>query len=987
MKDKLATSWEIYNQIIWNPKLNAQMFRVGFADRMAKSGIREKPLLEWANESDIPWHRIRYFRCGEVIVWDRTQRIDLFAQKALPIEAWLPEENIAAVIPEAITNFTPQNIWHFGNGNWQVCRDEVTNQEVPQLKVVTYNVLCDEHEKTYVRSAERYAAIVQYLQTLDADIIALQEATPLLLQLLLQQTWAQQYYISEAPQAPGLRPFGQVILSKYLFSLVEHLYSPQKRFLVAGWQFNDTPFHLANIHLTSNRSTKATTVRQEQLAVMTNYLNTLLSDVLLVGDYNMRGDDDTTLLKNYHFEDVWELQHPDQEGFSFDPTQNPLAEKMSLSGLPGRLDRMYLRSQDAHWMPQSIGLFGQEPIANDYLRASDHYGLLATYAWTALFQVGKGVSEETLEQIQTVTPTYQSAIVLVPPQEIWKPIQKIRAKYDQKMERWMPHITLVYGFIPEALFEAALPLLAQALQQLRPFEITLEDFQYFEHRKSTTAWLRPVPQFAQALQQLQDVLQPLFPQCHEQTSRATGFVPHLSVGQFDSPEEAQKLLPDWSPITFLADKIALISRQKDTPFDIKYSVYLGQKPLENTAKISLMAWAKQRMPRISGAATKKRSQALHLLEEICSKILNHPIQLQVFGSELLGVATANSDIDVLCPIPAAMAFSDFYDQLQLSLANLAQAIQLVSDARISTLKFTLQEISFDLLAIQTPYFPVPLAQVKPSDFNQFDAASWQGLAGYLEAKQIQHLVRQNVGMTLFRDLTTIIRLWASRKQLTGNVFGFFSNISWAILAAWSCNKFSTNHGIAGKDITCEDLLKNFFELLTQHDWQKPISLQSAGLNYTVRKHRDWMPVTSAIHPYKNTTRNLTRSTAKTIRYEINKAHDLLQKASIDWEVFFAPTDIMDYKHLLVLELEASQSQDLLLAQGKLEGSLLGVILGLEQQLQAEVRPATLVKKDGLKSKIILGLRLLQNTPRGSIEEFVGEFTYDHGAKLRVYLEG
>lgn len=983
MKDKLATSWEIYNQIMWNPRLNAQAFTVGFADRMSKSGIREKSLLEWAGESDIPWHRIRYYRCGGVVVWDRGKRLDLFADKQLPAEAWVAEAN-PVVATEVNDDFTLRAIYCFQQNQWQAYTGTVHNCQVAELKVVTYNVLCDEHEKAYVRSEERYAALAQYLESIDADMIALQEATPMLMEVLKEQAWAQNYFLSEHPNSPTLRPFGQVILSKHPFSLVEHLYSPQKRFLVAGWQINGEAFHLANVHLTSNRTDKAMGVRQQQLEVMVDYLKLLGGDVLLVGDFNMREDENVDILNNHQFEDIWLLQHPNNAGFSFNPAQNPLAERFSRSGMPGRFDRMYLRSQNLHWLPQNIELFGQEPIAQDYLRASDHYGVQASYHFAGEAPaIAHQVPQEVLEQLQTVPPTYQSAIVLIPPQEAQAPIQKIRQQYDQKVGRWMPHITLVYGFIPDTLFEAALPLLDAALQQLPPFELTLQDFSYFEHRKSTTGWLRPVAQPADALQRLQDLLQPLFPQCNEQTSRALGFTPHLSVGQFDTPEEAQKRLPAWTPLRFMVDKVALISRGKDTPFEVKYQVYLGQTPAQETPQ-TLLGQLNRLAPLSPAQAQLKRQGALAQLRQICNQVLNQNIQLQVFGSELLKITQAHSDIDVLCPIPHLMKTEQFFDQLQAALASVAQDVHLVTDARVPALKFELQGVSFDLLAVQNPLFPSPLHQIKAEDFTQFDELSWQSVAGYLEGQQILAIGEQTVGAALFKDFLRAIRLWANRQQLTGNAFGFFGNISWAILAAWGCAQYP-----AQASPSVEDLLKHFFALLAGHDWAQPIGLQQGAPSYTVRKHRDWMPVVSAFYPYKNTTRNLTQSTAQTIEQAIRAAHAQLQNGDVNWQTFFEEIDLKHpHKQWLIMELSAPNPPKLRLAQGTLTGSLLGLILGLEQKAKAVVRPSTQVQisEDGRQLKLMLGLTLPNSAPKNSLDEFVGEFEHAHDTSLKVYLK-
>ena len=40
-----------------------------------------------------------------------------------------------------------------------------------------------------------------------------------------------------------------------------------------------------------------------------------------------------------------------------------------------------------------------------------------------------------------MSKVYSSAVVIIPPKEIWESIQEIRKVYDRNINRWMPHIT------------------------------------------------------------------------------------------------------------------------------------------------------------------------------------------------------------------------------------------------------------------------------------------------------------------------------------------------------------------------------------------------------------------------------------------------------------------------------------------------------------------------------------------------------------------
>ena len=90
-KVKMTAARQVCNRLIWDNRLNNSIFIVGYIDRKCKSEdlFREKPLLEWISQQDIPWHRMRYIRCGEVKIWDRNRPIDLISTGMLPDLAWI----------------------------------------------------------------------------------------------------------------------------------------------------------------------------------------------------------------------------------------------------------------------------------------------------------------------------------------------------------------------------------------------------------------------------------------------------------------------------------------------------------------------------------------------------------------------------------------------------------------------------------------------------------------------------------------------------------------------------------------------------------------------------------------------------------------------------------------------------------------------------------------------------------------------------------
>ncbi len=176
--------------------------------------------------------------------------------------------------------------------------------------------------------------------------------------------------------------------------------------------------------------------------------------------------------------------------------------------------------------------------------------------------------------------TYQSAIVLIPPEEAWPAIQAIRQKYDRKMRRWMPHITLVYPFWDHSRFDEAIERLRPICAHASPFEVTLAEFRTFDHgRQRFTIWLAPRPK--EPIVALYRQLVTTLGLTVKRRQHPSEFTPHLSVGQVQGTNERARLLSqltqEWCPVTFTIGQIHLIWRNlpPDDIFRVQKSVPLG----------------------------------------------------------------------------------------------------------------------------------------------------------------------------------------------------------------------------------------------------------------------------------------------------------------------------------------------------------------------------------------------------------------------------
>jgi 2'-5' RNA ligase len=179
--------------------------------------------------------------------------------------------------------------------------------------------------------------------------------------------------------------------------------------------------------------------------------------------------------------------------------------------------------------------------------------------------------------------THTTAIVVIPPEDLWHPIQSIRRKHDSKVSRWMPHITLIYPFVPESGFGLAAEELAPVCKAIRPFDVELATFGVFNHGKGYhTIWLAPESEGP-----LGDLHAEVWTAVSWQDAFEPGigrFEPHLSVGRTRGTVNTVKLLEElqanWTPIRFPVLAVHLVSRgsRPDDAFRIVKSLPLQGVP-------------------------------------------------------------------------------------------------------------------------------------------------------------------------------------------------------------------------------------------------------------------------------------------------------------------------------------------------------------------------------------------------------------------------
>ncbi len=153
MSHKLRTSREVYDQVRWDPRLDARRIVMGYESR--RDGMQEIACLDFVPGGDIPWHRVWYFRDDRQVLWDRRQRLDRLtgpgALTAASAEAGAtPHEHPREAAAAHGIPLSPLSVYRFDARTqaWVPLVGPVAPGQAPPatLTVVTYNVLFNLHD-------------------------------------------------------------------------------------------------------------------------------------------------------------------------------------------------------------------------------------------------------------------------------------------------------------------------------------------------------------------------------------------------------------------------------------------------------------------------------------------------------------------------------------------------------------------------------------------------------------------------------------------------------------------------------------------------------------------------------------------------------------------------------------------------------------------------------------------------------------------------
>jgi poly(A) polymerase len=308
-----------------------------------------------------------------------------------------------------------------------------------------------------------------------------------------------------------------------------------------------------------------------------------------------------------------------------------------------------------------------------------------------------------------------------------------------------------------------------------------------------------------------------------------------------------------------------------------------------------------------------------------------------FGSYRLGVYGPGSDIDTLVVVPKHVTREDFFTvfiELLKERPEL-QKLQPVPDAFVPIIKTIFDGVDIDLICgrLDIPQVPLDLTLEDNNLLRNIDDRDLRSLNGTRVTDQILQLVPQK---TVFRHALRTIKLWAQKRAIYANMFGFPGGVAWAMLVARICQLYPNAVGAV--------IVSKFFHIYLQWKWPQPVLLKpiedgplpvriwNPKLYGQDKGHR--MPVITPAYPSMCATHNITASTQKIILQEMNRALIIMNEIQIgqkSWKDLFVKHDYFyRYKYYLtIIGFSKGKYEDHIKWCGMVESKLRLLVLKIE----------------------------------------------------------
>ncbi|RSS79593.1 poly(A) polymerase [Streptomyces sp. WAC06614] len=824
----MRTSEQLYHQVRWDPRFDPARFVLGVHQRGAEPA--RVPLPSFVPGGDVPWHRVLFVEADGERVWDRAagvDRIDTSRAGRVRRPRLLRAPFFTARSPHA---------WDPVRGAWTAAPEEgagaapagtptgTSGARGTGVRLLTWNTLWDRYDGPLIATARRRPLLLAELAAADVDVIALQEVEPALLALLLAEPWVRQRYtVTSDARGRDVAESGLLVLSRLpVREAGAHGLGPHKAVTAVTVDTADGPLVVAATHLSSDHSPDGASRREAELARIAEGLAGVEGNLVLLGDFNDGRGGAAGPAAALGLLDAWSLVHgPSDTTATFDPGANPLAAVSSLTGRAARLDRILLRAgTDGAGGVHVAGaaLRGNRAATPDGLFVSDHFGVEAEVRFaptgTDAPRPGDGGTAQDAADgpVGPALPvTARTAVAWLPPEGLWPALQDVRRDLDPQYDRWPPHVNLLFGFVPEASFEQAVPLLARAAAEVAPFPVRLAGVDGFGHRTDATVWLDPAADGGEPWARLRQALVRRFPQCAERAGGRPGYTPHLTLGRTADPHRAVMACTArlaGAELSARVGELALLSRRGDEPMQVRATVALG------TGEVRWLPQEPEPGPAAGGAEPLGAGTTPEEVVRRLTAALPGAV-LEVVGSRRTGCALPGADLDLVAALPGRPEPAWSAGRVAAALPE-AVGLREVVGARVPGLRCAVAGLTVDLALVATGELPPAEAVARRADLG---AAAAVALSAVTDAEALRTAVAAH--HPAFATLTRRVKAWARARGLDSAPHGGLPGLAWSILTARTVTD-------ADASLTPDALLRHFFATWAAWDWRRPVALAAGG---------------------------------------------------------------------------------------------------------------------------------------------------------------
>jgi len=211
--------------------------------------------------------------------------------------------------------------------------------------------------------------------------------------------------------------------------------------------------------------------------------------------------------------------------------------------------------------------------------------------------------------------------------------------------------------------------------------------------------------------------------------------------------------------------------------------------------------------------------------------------------------------------------------------------------------------------------------------RSLDQRSLQSLNGYRDS---EFILKSVPDVAKFQTLLKLVKLWAQRRGVYSDKFGFLGGFSWAILASFVCKNFAS--------LSIQQLVCKFFKTFSEWEWSQPIFITPSS-NYQPNKKKDLMVVMTCVKPFKNSTQHISRSTKQILREELHRADTLCKEIEEPWRKLVERENFFSkYQNYLCITCSALTDEEFRTGAGWLDSMLMVLIYKLELIQQLILHP-------------------------------------------------